>query len=194
MSDDTLPNSLYIDIILGLKYLNNNKKLYLKILNSFLTRYKDFDVYNIKDDELKSAMHTLKGLTSTLGMEELSNLSKKLHDEPNEQLLSNFSEVLRFIINDLNTSHIKNLLIIDSNSDRIDGLIDMLEDHYDIMVATTSTDAIESINSEKIHLILLHKDLENTVLIHRLEQKSIRIIKFSQIIDINKLILLTKNS
>lgn len=194
MSDDTLPNSLYIDIILGLKYLNNNKKLYLKILNSFLTRYKDFDVYNIKDDELKSAMHTLKGLTSTLGMEELSNLSKKLHDEPNEQLLSNFSEVLRFIINDLNTSHIKNLLIIDSNSDRIDGLIDMLEDHYDIMVATTSTDAIESINSEKIHLILLHKDLENTVLIHRLEQKSIRIIKFSQIIDINKLILLIKNS
>ena len=189
MSDDTLPNSLYIDIILGLKYLNNNKKLYLKILNSFLTRYKDFDVYNIKDDELKSAMHTLKGLTSTLGMEELSNLSKKLHDEPNEQLLSNFSEVLRFIINDLNTSQIKNLLIIDSNSDRIDGLIDMLEDHYDIMVATTSTDAIESINSEKIHLILLHKDLENTVLIHRLEQKSIRIIKFSQIIDINKLIL-----
>ena len=194
MSDDTLPNSLYIDIILGLKYLNNNKKLYLKILNSFLTRYKDFDVYNIKDDELKSAMHTLKGLTSTLGMEELSNLSKKLHDEPNEQLLSNFSEVLRFIINDLNTSQIKNLLIIDSNSDRIDGLIDMLEDHYDIMVATTSTDAIESINSEKIHLILLHKDLENTVLIHRLEQKSIRIIKFSQIIDINKLILLIKNS
>jgi len=45
-----LPNSSYIDTNLGLKYLNANKKLYLKILNSFLTRYENFDINNIEEN------------------------------------------------------------------------------------------------------------------------------------------------
>ena len=97
-----LPHSQYININLGLKYLNGNKELYLKILNSFLVRYKNFNIYSLKEDELRNEMHTLKGLSSTLGMETLSNLAKNLHDEQTEKTLLNFSKTLKYIITDLN--------------------------------------------------------------------------------------------
>jgi HPt (histidine-containing phosphotransfer) domain-containing protein len=99
--DVLLPNSQYINIDLGLKYLDGNRKLYLKVLNSFLTRYKNFNIYSIKEDEFKNEMHTLKGLSSTLGMEYLSHLSKKLNNEKSQELLLEFSKTLKYIIADL---------------------------------------------------------------------------------------------
>ena len=98
-----LPKSEYINTTTGLKYLNNNKELYLKILNRFLTRYKDFDIKSIEKDNFKNEMHTLKGLSSTLGMEQLSNLAKKLYDEQNEELVDDFSKTLESTIIDLNS-------------------------------------------------------------------------------------------
>jgi len=100
----SLPNSEYIDTTAGLKYLNNNRELYLKILNRFLTRYREFNIKSIKKDDFKNEMHTLKGLSSTLGMEQLSNLAKKLYDEQNEELFTDFTETLKAIVLDL-TSH-----------------------------------------------------------------------------------------
>jgi len=97
-----LPNSKYIDTTIGLKYLNNNRELYIKILNRFLTRYEAFNIKNIKKDEFKNEMHTLKGLSSTLGMEHLTNLVKKLHDEQNEELYSDFTKTLDSIMDALN--------------------------------------------------------------------------------------------
>jgi len=98
-----LAHSKYINTTEGLKYLNNNKELYLKILNRFLTRYKDFDIKSIQKDDFKNEMHTLKGLSSTLGMEQLSNLAKKLYDEQREELLDDFSKTLESTILDLNS-------------------------------------------------------------------------------------------
>jgi len=103
--DDSLPNSNYIDTSIGLKYLNNNKALYLKILNRFVTRYSNFDIHQIKEEDFKNEMHTLKGLSSTLGMEQLSTLAKQLHEERNEALLSDFTKMLNTIIADLNSPH-----------------------------------------------------------------------------------------
>jgi len=100
--DDSLPNSNYIDTTIGLKYLNNNKALYLKILNRFVTRYSDFDIQQIKEEDFKAQMHTLKGLSSTLGMEQLSTLAKQLHEERNEALLNDFTKMLNTILLDLN--------------------------------------------------------------------------------------------
>jgi len=96
-----LPNSQYIDIDLGLKYLNNNKQLYIKILNRFLTRYQHFDINSIKEDAFENEMHTLKGLSSTLGMELLSTLAENLQHEKNEEMLLQFSKILEAIIADL---------------------------------------------------------------------------------------------
>ncbi len=101
-----LPNSLYINTDIGLKYLNGNRKLYLKVLNSFLNRYRDFEVDRLTEDELKIAMHTLKGLSSTLGMESLGQLATALHQKPTQDLLSEFKQILNQIIYDLDNSKI----------------------------------------------------------------------------------------
>jgi len=96
-----LPHSKYIDTTAGLKYLNNNRELYLKILNRFLTRYREFDIREIEKDSFKNEMHTLKGLSSTLGMDQLTDLAKKLHDEQSTELFNDFTETLNSIVNAL---------------------------------------------------------------------------------------------
>jgi len=189
----SLPNSAYINIDLGLKYLNGNKKLYRKILNSFATRYKYFNIKNIEEDKFKNEMHTIKGLSSTLGMESLSNLAKNLYDRQSEELLLDFSKTLKCIIVDLSYTQTKTLLIIHDNSNDIDSLIETLENHYDIMVITTPNDDIESIKKENIDIVLLNPELTNDELNHILEQKKISIINLSKPININNLKLTIGN-
>lgn len=112
MNDEIiLPTSEYIHINLGLKYLNGNKKLYLKVLNSFLNRYEHFNIYDIEENEFENAMHILKGLASTLGMPFLSNLAQHLNKASKKELLLEFSEVLKVIITDLHSMHRKNHLV-----------------------------------------------------------------------------------
>jgi HPt (histidine-containing phosphotransfer) domain-containing protein len=188
-----LPNSQYIDTNLGLKYLNANKKLYVKILNSFLTRYENFDITKIKENELHSEMHTLKGLASTLGMDSLSNLSKNLQKQVNEKLILEFSKTLRAIISDLNESQRKTLLIIDDVNDNIDTLINILGDNHDIMVTTTENEVIESINTERIDFALLGESLNSSYIKENLVKKNISIIYFSKPIDKNSLLIAIKS-
>jgi PleD family two-component response regulator len=188
-----LPNSKYINTNLGLKYLNANKKLYLKVLNSFLERYENFDINNIKKDELRNEMHTLKGLSSTLGMESLSNLAKTLEDEKTKELLFKFSETLTIIIADLNILRTKTILVIDDNSDDIDTLIELLTDNYDIMVMTTPNDELNILSTEKIDIILLNPLLNNLNIKNKLEQENISCIELYKPIDINQLQLDIKN-
>ena len=195
MDEETLlPNSKYININLGLKYLNGNKKLYLKILNSFLERYKSFDINSIKDDEFKNEMHTLKGLSSTLGMESLSTLAKNLHNEQSKELLLDFSKTLKCIITDLSTIKTKTLLIVDDNSKDINSLIQMLENSHDIIVITTPSDEVENIKRENIDIVLLNLELSTDELKHLLEQKKISIIELSKPINFNSLTLAIKNA
>ena len=188
-----LPHSQYIDISLGLKYLNGNKKLYLKILNSFLTRYKNFNINSIKKNELKNEMHTLKGLSSTLGMESLTDLVKELYSEQTEELLLDFSKTLQCIISDLNAIQTKTLLIINDNSDEIDTLIEIIEDRYDVIVTVTVTDAVESLSKENIDIVLLSPALNTPKIENILEQKKIFIINIHRPLDSNSLQLAIKN-
>lgn len=189
-----LPDSQYININLGLKYLNGNRKLYLKILNSFLTRYIDFNIHNIKEDEFKNEMHTLKGLSSTLGMESLSNLVKNLQDKQTEELLINFSNTLKCIISDLSNIHKKTLLIIDDNSDDIDKLLEILEDNYEIMVITIPNNELESLNMKNIDLVLLSPIFNINTVKDILKHKKVSIIEVEKPIQKTDLILAIRNS
>jgi HPt (histidine-containing phosphotransfer) domain-containing protein len=189
-----LPNSKYININLGLKYLNGNKKLYLKVLHSFVLRYKYFNINDIQEDEFKNEMHTIKGLSSTLGMQSLSNLAKSLHTQKSKELLVNFSKTLTCIISDISNSQTKTLLIIDNNSDDIDNLIKMLENDYDIMVITAPNNDLENIKRESIDIVLLNPTLSHDKLNHILEQKKVLIIKLYKPIDLYELKLTMKNA
>ncbi|MBU1668615.1 Hpt domain-containing protein [bacterium] len=93
-----LPNSPYINTTLGLKHLNHNKKLYLKILHSFIERYQNLNLKTLSKEELDRTLHIIKGLTATLGMESLNHTVEQLENNIDESLLSRFSQQLETIV------------------------------------------------------------------------------------------------
>jgi len=93
-----LPNSPYINTTLGLKHLNHDQDLYLKILHSFIERYEDLDLSTLNKEEQARTLHTIKGLTATLGMESLTHITEQLEKNINQSLLSIFSQQLKIIV------------------------------------------------------------------------------------------------
>jgi HPt (histidine-containing phosphotransfer) domain-containing protein len=160
-----LPYFQHIDTTLGLKYLNGNKKLYLKILNNFLDRYKNLRIEELNSEELKDTIHTIKGLSSTLGMVSLSSLAKIIHNTYNREKLFEFSKSLALVIDELQTELKDNkretILIIDDISDDIDILINFLGDKHDIIVALDEIDALEIVKTEEVSLVLLYTNTAN---------------------------------
>jgi len=156
-------DSKYIDTKLGLKYLNNNKNLYLKILKNFVNRYKDLEIELLDDEKLKDTLHTIKGLSATLGMTELSQLATTIYKMQNRDKLSNFSKILQLIINELQTKlkddKQKTILIIDDKVIDIDILYELLVEKFDIIVTLDKKSALESIESEEISTILLEANM-----------------------------------
>ena len=96
--DSDFLNSPYINITLGLKHLNNNPELYLKILRSFKQRYATLDLKQIHKEELSRTLHTIKGLSATLGMESLNETIEQLEKNINESLFTLFSQQLNRIV------------------------------------------------------------------------------------------------
>ena len=188
-----LPDSKYIDTNAGLKYLNNNRELYLKILNRFFTRYREFDIKSIAESNFKNEMHTLKGLSSTLGMDYLTDLAKSLYDEQSEDLFNKFTQTLNSIIATLKSMQPKSILILSENHEEIDTLLEILEEDYDLIITITEEDALESIDKEQIDIILLNPMLTTDEIENKLQQKSIVSINIPQSINPNTLQLTIKN-
>ncbi|NPA61862.1 MAG: Hpt domain-containing protein [Epsilonproteobacteria bacterium] len=162
MNDVTLPCFKYIDTDIGLKYLNNNRELYLKILRNFLNRYSDLDLKLLEDGELKDAIHSIKGLSSTLGMVTLSRVATTIHDTKDMGMLPEFRDILSLTIDELRfhleESSIKSILLIDDKIVDIDILIELLGDRYDIAVALDERGALEILDSEEISVVLFDID------------------------------------
>jgi len=164
MNDTLLPVFRYIDIDIGLKYLNNNKELYLKILKNFLNRYKDLDLELLEEKELQDTIHSIKGLSSTLGMVDLSQVSMYIHDSKDMTKLPEFSKLLSLVIDELRRNledrQIKTILLIDDKIIDIDILIELLGEKYDIAVALDERSALEILDSEDISVVLFDIDIE----------------------------------
>ncbi len=164
MENIKLPYFQHIDTNIGLKYLNNNKKLYMKILNNFLNRYKDLKIDTLNSSELKDIIHSIKGLSSTLGMTHLSHLATTIHNNKVNKLLE-FSKELSLVINELqlelNSQKIKTILLIDDKIIDIDILVEIFDDKYDVIVALDESSALDAIESENISIILLDITIAN---------------------------------
>ena len=91
------PNTPSIDIVVGIKHCNNNQALYLKVLSSFVKRYQSIELNEIKNDERARTLHSLKGLTATLGMTTLSKITSDLEYSFENIKINAFSEELRDI-------------------------------------------------------------------------------------------------
>jgi HPt (histidine-containing phosphotransfer) domain-containing protein len=96
-----LLNSTSINTNLGLKHFNNNSTLYIKILNRFVERNDTLNLSSLEGEELNNTLHTLKGLTSTLGMTPLTNIIKQLEKESDKILINDFKQEISEIINNI---------------------------------------------------------------------------------------------
>jgi PleD family two-component response regulator len=163
-----LPTFTHIDTRTGLKYLNGNKSLYLKILNNFLLRYKDIHLLDYTYNEVQDIIHSVKGLSATLGMTSLAQISMELNNDNHieEKSLIFFNE-LNKVIDDLE-KHLNadkktsSILIIDDNRENIDELINILDDEYDILLAINKYEAFEVFDTESIDFVIINSKLQNS--------------------------------
>ena len=165
MENIQLPYFQNIDTDVGLKYLNNNKKLYLKILNNFLNRYRDLKIDRLKDSEQKDTIHSIKGLSSTLGMISLSNIATAIHNSKNLDRLKEFSKELSRVINELilvfEKSKNRTVLLISDKIIDIDILVEVFDDKYDVVVALDRDSAVDTLKEESISIVLLDTTIDN---------------------------------
>jgi len=96
-----LPEFINIDTDRGLKYLSNNKKLYLKILHDFYMNYKELKLEELNNDEFKRTTHTIKGLSVNIGAKALNSMSKELDETQDKNLLPVFYKELYAVIEEL---------------------------------------------------------------------------------------------
>lgn len=96
-----IPEFQTIDTAVGLKHLGENKKLYMKILNDFLSNYKAFVLEDLDDNAFKRATHTIKGLSSNIGAIELGLVAKDLDEIQDKTLLPKFYQALKLVIDEL---------------------------------------------------------------------------------------------
>jgi len=139
-----IPNFEIIDTSKGLMRINNNKKLYFKLLDSFYTKYSDFET-NIKslinDKKIQVAereAHTLKGVAGNIGMDRVSEEAAKLELKLKQndiigvnELISKLSSVLSMTLKELEALEFKTLENLEEESeftefDKLTKLLDEL--------------------------------------------------------------------
>jgi HPt (histidine-containing phosphotransfer) domain-containing protein len=81
-----MPEFDSIDTTLGMLYFNNNRKLYMQILNTFYDDYVDFTFEGLEGTELKRVVHTLKGLSKSIGATVLYTYIKELEETESKAL------------------------------------------------------------------------------------------------------------
>jgi len=104
-----LPNFTGIDTQLGLSFVAKNKELYLTLLNNFYHNYKDLQICELEAKELQLIMHTIKGLSFTLGINSLGIIAEKIEKQQESTLYSTFQEELSKILKELKESGIINV-------------------------------------------------------------------------------------
>lgn len=96
-----IPPFINIDTDLGLSYLDGNKELYLKILNSFYIDYKDLKLEDLNDEEFNRIIHTIKGLSQNIGAISLNIISTKLEETHDRSLSAKFYVELNIVLDEL---------------------------------------------------------------------------------------------
>ncbi|MGB5866570.1 MAG: transporter substrate-binding domain-containing protein [Arcobacteraceae bacterium] len=98
---NSIPSFKHIDIGIGLKYMNNNKKLYVSVLKKFCEKYHDISIDSIETDKLLFTVNSIKSLSATIGATELYKISEMLEQETNEEITMLFFSTLKTITTEL---------------------------------------------------------------------------------------------
>ena len=93
---EEIPNLKYLNITKVVPSTLSNLSFYKCIALKFLELYKDFKL-DINADNFKERIHTLKGLSGTIGAERLYEIIMNLENNRNEELLKEFNLMLGFV-------------------------------------------------------------------------------------------------
>ena len=96
-----VPEFENINVELGLNHLGNNRSLYLEILKDFYNQYKEFTLENMEEDQIKMEVHTLKGLSASIGAETLNDIAKRIDASMDRNLFSLLYIELNLVIEEL---------------------------------------------------------------------------------------------
>jgi len=97
-----LPNFKHINIDLGLENLAGNRALYLEILKDFYDMYVYFEMDRDDKKEYTMQVHTLKGLSASIGATSLNEIVKRVDEaKEDEELQKLLCIELKLIVDDL---------------------------------------------------------------------------------------------
>ena len=99
--NEKIPNFEHLDSFIGLSHMAGNKKLYFNILNDFKTKYRDLGLYTLDGDEFQRVIHTIKGLSATIGAVKLNEITKKIDNIDKKEHIENFYEELKKVFKDI---------------------------------------------------------------------------------------------
>ncbi len=92
-----------IDTVAGLKNLEGNSKLYLKVVKGFAENYRNIDLESMESEEIKIVTHNIKGLSANIGAIKLHKVSKALDSTQDKKLWEEFEVELQKVISELQT-------------------------------------------------------------------------------------------
>jgi len=96
-----MPNFINIDTQIGLLHMANNEKLYLKILNDFITNYENITLENLDDEEFVRVIHTLKGLSANIGANKINQIALEIETTKDKNLLPKLYKELSKVITEI---------------------------------------------------------------------------------------------
>jgi len=96
-----IPEFKHLDTELGITHLGGNKSLYLEILKDFYEQYKNFTINSEDQKEFKMQIHTLKGLSASIGATALHEITKRIDIAYDKALLKLLYIELNFVLEEL---------------------------------------------------------------------------------------------
>lgn len=95
-----IPNLKHIDIKKVVPQTISNMTIYTNLVRRFYEQYLGLELI-IDSIEFKGIIHTLKGLSGTIGAEKLYGLAKMLEEKPNNDVLKEFSAELALVCDEI---------------------------------------------------------------------------------------------
>ncbi len=96
-----IPTFNAIDVEIGLQFMANDRELYLEILRVFRKNYEHFELDTLDGEAFELAIHTIQGVSQTIGAMELYSISKEIDKNQDKTLIPRFNKVLKSVINEL---------------------------------------------------------------------------------------------
>ncbi|NLU34072.1 MAG: transporter substrate-binding domain-containing protein [Wolinella succinogenes] len=105
LQSSTLPTLVHTDTLKGIAHLAGDEALYRKLLRDFIEHYENLEIEPASQEGAR-ILHTLKGLSANLGMDELSRLAKECEENPSLTSLASLTQALSQALQELKESGI----------------------------------------------------------------------------------------